>query len=519
MACYRPPLLHVCLDFAVQPNHANAAMPSHPRRREVRTPRWWRVATSGFALLVLAACAEPGDDGVREVAAELRALRLSLRDARNLAPPPAAAAPDRAGLSQALQPMQELVDQLARQQQQLGTQQAALVGELQRWTAVVGPALAAGSSQAGEAARAELTAMAARLQQLEAALAAQEVRHREVETLLGKTLDRTADRLEEFLRRVAPPAGGAGAAAPAGAGGGTNEPAGSSPGNAEASGAAAPPGQTETRPAAGSAVPEPGVRVGAAATPRGFWQRAKPGELAAWLGALLVALAAGAGFAFRLRRSPVVEVAGPDAAVADLLAVAPLLGPAAACPLAESPAAGASASAVVAEEVEAPAVAADVLPVAEVGAAPAAASSAGVGVAEQLAVAGAAPQAAEEAVTESQAADDDVFVIEELGDEPSPASAVAAPGTRSAASVAAATDEAPSAEAQRFEWLLPCRDAAAAVARLEAFWRSEPGRLAAAPEVVWVGTGCLLVACRPKLGLAARELAALEVAVRAAARG
>lgn len=129
-----------------------------------------------------------------EIAGELRALRLALA-ARQ---PDAAAAPaaiERSEISAALTPLRDVLDGLGAAQRELAARQATLTQELGRWTQLL---VATTSEQRAAEAR-DLTA---RLAQLEESMAAQDVRHREVEALLQGALDRTADRLEDFLQRL-----------------------------------------------------------------------------------------------------------------------------------------------------------------------------------------------------------------------------------------------------------------------------------------------------------------------------
>lgn len=432
----------------------------------------------GLAILVaLAACAEPNDEAQREVAAEIRALRLALRDLP--APQPAAPTPppDLGAVTAALQPLREVVDQLARQQRDLATQQTALVGELQRWTVMVGPLLAAGQGQASDAARAELASMAARLQQLEQALAAQEARHREVEDLLGKTLDRTADRLEEFLQRVAPIE----RAAPT--------PTGTNPAEAK---------PQPAKPAPGEGVAER-ERIGTAPRARG-WRGLPAGEIAAWLGALLTSLAIGVGFAFRLRRpaaAGTMAVGVPDRAVEDLLAVAPLLGPAApTCPLAPPPVAAG------APEIPAP------NPPPETRA--------------EVTVEAPSPTLAVEADPGEAQPDEDLFVLDEEPAQTADAAAQPAaepppPPPAAAAGEPPAPAEAPDAPLVR--WLLVSADPLAAAERITWFWLREAALRETRPPVLVVGPGHLQLTWLPPAGLPSGRLAGLEVALRGLARG
>lgn len=180
----------------------------------------------GLLLAVVAffgACSDSATDGSREVAGELRALRLAMQQA---APATPGSGIDRHQIGAALEPLREVMTALGQEQRELQARQLTLTQELQRWSQLL-------AQTATGAARGESEALTARLQTLEATLKAQDERHRQVEELLGRALDRTADRLDEFLHRLgadaAAPVDGGKAAVPAGTGG---EPA-PAPGTAE----------------------------------------------------------------------------------------------------------------------------------------------------------------------------------------------------------------------------------------------------------------------------------------------
>jgi hypothetical protein len=147
-------------------------------------------------MVLLAACDEAQPTASSEVAAELRALRAVLVQ-RGTEPTPTAAAPDAAALTAALAPLREVLDGLVKQQRELQQRQLELTQELQRWSQLL-------VESVGTTRREDGVAMTARLQELETTLKAQEERHRDVEKLLQDALDRTADRLEDFLKRVSP---------------------------------------------------------------------------------------------------------------------------------------------------------------------------------------------------------------------------------------------------------------------------------------------------------------------------
>ena len=218
------------------------------------------------------ACSESATDGSREVAGELRALRLAMQQATPATPAPAV---DRNQIGAALEPLREVMTALGQEQRDLQARQLTLTQELQRWSQLL-------AQTATGAARSESEALTARLQTLEATLKAQDERHRQVEELLGRALDRTADRLDEFLRRLGAevPTSGEGdkAAAPAGAGGETAPPP-------------APVERTGPAPKVGEVAPVP---VGAPRPPR-------QAQVVWWL-LLATAGATALGVAWRWRR-------------------------------------------------------------------------------------------------------------------------------------------------------------------------------------------------------------------------
>lgn len=145
-----------------------------------------------WLILLLGACT-PNGTGADEVAAEVRALRQALL-ARPQAQPRTndSATVDAAA---ALAPLREALQGLVTNQHELQQRQLSLTQEMQRWSVLL-------VEHGSNAQREETAALSARLQQLEASLQAQDARHREMERLLQGALDRTADRLGEFLRGV-----------------------------------------------------------------------------------------------------------------------------------------------------------------------------------------------------------------------------------------------------------------------------------------------------------------------------
>ncbi|MCB9878542.1 MAG: hypothetical protein H6835_13170 [Planctomycetes bacterium] len=175
----------------------------------------WRTALLGLACLGAFGC-ERGPTVDSEVASELRALRMLLREDR---PQAAAAAPEaaREAVDGALRPLRDVLTQLGTAQRELATRQTALTQEMQRWTQLVVGAM---QDQRAEQGR----DLQQRLEQLERTMAEQDVRHREVEGLLQGALDDTATHLEDFLRRLEKIAPGVAPPAAPGEDGGTTPP-------------------------------------------------------------------------------------------------------------------------------------------------------------------------------------------------------------------------------------------------------------------------------------------------------
>ncbi|HEX6811640.1 MAG TPA: hypothetical protein VF384_08465 [Planctomycetota bacterium] len=146
--------------------------------------------------LALASCGEPGTAADGEVAAELRALRAVLvQQQKSGAGAQSPVAADRGQITAALQPLREVLDGLLQSQRELQARQVSLTQEMQRWSQLL-------VETASGAKQDEAKALAQRLQQLEKTLQEQDTRHRQVEGLMQGALERTADRLEEFLRRL-----------------------------------------------------------------------------------------------------------------------------------------------------------------------------------------------------------------------------------------------------------------------------------------------------------------------------
>lgn len=159
-------------------------------------------------ILLAAACSDAAPSAADEVAGELRALRLALAagDARPR---------ESVDVQAALQPLRGALEALSVSQRDLAARQIALAQELQRWSQLLSESVAGARAD-------EAKAMATKLQELERQLQAQDARHHEVETLIQGALERTADRLDDFLKRLhaparttVPPVGNDGAPAPA----------------------------------------------------------------------------------------------------------------------------------------------------------------------------------------------------------------------------------------------------------------------------------------------------------------
>ncbi len=269
----------------------------------LRRRRWPRVAAAAL-MVSMAACGNDTGTEQVEIAAELRALRATLQSAAQMtqrAERPAA--PDRAALVQVLAPLQEAMLALASDQRQLATRQIGLTQELQRWTQLV-------ASQATGGTQADLQALTQRLQGLEQAMAAQETRHAEVELMLRKALDHTADQLEVFLQRIEGTVPATEPSTP-----GAANPVAPRKGGADDAGGA---------PASGS-------QPGNAAPDRGAGAPAR-GATTAWL-ALLLAASVTAGWLWWRRPSRTLrrrlladENVGMDEGVQQIWAAAELLG-------------------------------------------------------------------------------------------------------------------------------------------------------------------------------------------------
>lgn len=256
-------------------------------------------AAAAVLLALFAACDErlpPGESA--DVAAELRLLRQALQQANKPAPPTPAAPFDAKAFAEAMAPLRDALTALASDQNDLRSRQAMLTQELQRWTALLA------QSVSGQA-KAESEALLQRLQQVEAALQQQDARHREVEDLLRGALDRTADRLEQFLQRLQalPGTTGGGASREGDAGAGAAEAPGKA-GNGEA------PPAADNKPA-GAASGEP--PRGALLDPRGARATLPP-----WLLAVLATgTAAALTFVWLWHRSPAAPPVPHDIGTAD----------------------------------------------------------------------------------------------------------------------------------------------------------------------------------------------------------
>jgi len=247
------------------------------------------VTTCG-ALVLLSSCGESGTPPDTEIAAELRALRAVLVQQQKSgagAQSPAPSVADRTQITTALQPLREVLDGLAESQRELQTRQVTLTQEMQRWSQLL-------VETATGARQEEAKTMTQRLQQLEQSLQQQDKRHREVEALMQGALERTADRLEDFLRRLE------GTVQPGQPPDATGTPASRPP---IKNGAEPSPGSNGVPPATGTPLPATGGgeednasgRVGAVRPPR-HW------SVLWWTLPLALAASLCVAFLLRLRR-------------------------------------------------------------------------------------------------------------------------------------------------------------------------------------------------------------------------
>jgi hypothetical protein len=178
--------------------------PAHTRRED-RRPH--RLRRSWFGVcLAAAACQEAGPSAMEELVGELRALRMqqarSYGNANGSQARVDAATTAVASLpAAALAPLRQALGELLATQRQLQERQLALTQEMQRWSQLVVDSVAQEHVADGKA-------LADRLAQLEAAQKSQDSRHQQVEQMLTSALDHTAERLEHFLRQIAPPGSG-----------------------------------------------------------------------------------------------------------------------------------------------------------------------------------------------------------------------------------------------------------------------------------------------------------------------
>lgn len=178
-----------------------------------------RVLAVACAAALLSGC-EPRTievQGLDELTAEIRSQRKLLRNG-GLAG--AGGADAGAQIQSAMTPLRDVLTQMGTTQRELSERQAALTKEMRRWTQLLVQSMQ--SERADEAKK-----LGERLAELERTIAEQDKRHRKVEELMGSALDRTADQLEEFLRRIGAPVGPSGA--PAGAGGAAKPEEGAKP--------------------------------------------------------------------------------------------------------------------------------------------------------------------------------------------------------------------------------------------------------------------------------------------------
>lgn len=241
-----------------------------------------------FAWIVLVAlaggCGDSLPEPESEVAAELRALRAVLVE-QGREPARPREPWDGAALAAALAPLREVMDGLSAHQQELQQRQLALTQEMQRWSQLLVESVAVARQEEG-------ASLTLRLQQLETALRDQQQRHQQVEILLQGALDRTADQLENFLRRLD---------------GGAIPPSDAATPPPSADPAAQPPGP---QPGGGADGAKPAKTVGSAPRAR----RARSDGSAWWWGGTTVLALGLCVVCFRrLRREPARRLRGADA--------------------------------------------------------------------------------------------------------------------------------------------------------------------------------------------------------------
>lgn len=179
-------------------------------------------------VLLAAACSEASPSAAEEVAGELRALRMALAQQRHAV---GSASSEMVDAQTALAPLRAALEALAASQRELAERQVALTQEMQRWSQLLVESVAGARAD-------EAKAMAKRLGEFEARLKEQDSRHHEVEALLQGALERTADQLDAFLKRletIAPvrrtDGGAVDALAPPGAGNAPGNASGNASGN------------------------------------------------------------------------------------------------------------------------------------------------------------------------------------------------------------------------------------------------------------------------------------------------
>lgn len=218
--------------------------------------KWWGAA---LALLLLATSCEPRTieiQGLDELTSEIRSQRLlnSRRTAEgNPAPRTASQVIPSEQIHAAMSPLRDVLMQLAASQKELSARQATLTREMRRWTQLLVESMQANRTD-------EASKLSKRLADLEKTIAEQDVRHRQVEELLGSALDATADQLEDFLKRLGAGAPEGGPEVPTGTGG--VQPTGSGSTPTPAAGKTAPPNNTSPPnkpPGSGGTAPPTGV--------------------------------------------------------------------------------------------------------------------------------------------------------------------------------------------------------------------------------------------------------------------
>lgn len=190
-----------------------------------------------WTLVALAGCdVPPVDDPSMLLLREVRQLNATLQDVARSGMPPQGPSQS-AALGEALAPLREAMQAMVAAQGDLGRRQLALTQELGRWSALL-------AEMATTNSRSEATSLRERLAAIEQQMQQQDQRHREVEQLVQQALERSAQRLDDFLRAVenlrrdAAPGAGSGASTEV-------TPAGNTPGNSGPGASSVDPGRKD----------------------------------------------------------------------------------------------------------------------------------------------------------------------------------------------------------------------------------------------------------------------------------